>query len=753
MLNAWFAMQVVSELLELLDDEMEPVQLEAFEAFVEVFDMVGDDMLREKLLPRLHLVMEHPSLLLRFLKGQGKIYFKISITSPDVLGEGSRLATLALLTFKRSAESSDEIQKQACAYNLPAMTRVFGPSRYREHLHQILCRFARDGCVGVRATTAAGFHEVCGVLGNSKDLARTMKEPLLALLECGEATVREPLLQYLGQTLQQFRSGNEAAKKPNKDLAKALAVVECEAGIGTNWRLQEALVRSWAWGPCCIDSDGISDHLVPALIKILKNRDTADAVAHAATRSLCTLLRRNRSRVQRAVITKRICRDFGHARMWRERVSPRPRPRLRLACPPHHAVVLQHTYLDFCAAACEQFSKQLVKSCFLDDFLKLAQDPVPNVKLRWLEIAPSMRGCMIPGKDDAAIRTLSAVLGEKPCEEDRQLSEMRASTLGLIQGWLTTHRMEKDELSKELMLQEEEDDLQETEVSDGHHHGDHHGVMGLGYHAMGDFGSDEEGGRDAAIEAAMKQFLSEQDKNEKKAGRPGRSTGSVVNRRTSMGRVTTGFTIGQRGESLPTAVAMDALAGEIVVMKGTPRPDLDLDGQPSGGAEAATGAGSSARGRRGGGHGGAGKADGLSKHKVLPDIGHAHAPASARTPGGVKRRPRGEVAGGANRNTTPGARSGQQASGRVGRGSLSGPSRGIGMQHTAVWCEEPPAVPVATATSPSDGTDMEAITPSPPRGLGAAGSAGRKGGGRSGRSMSFVSSSSGGRSRGTKRGS
>ena len=42
-----------------------------------------------------------------------------------------------------------------------------------------------------------------------------------------DVATRGPLLEHLAQTLQQFRSGNEVNKKPNKDIAKA--IVDCEA--------------------------------------------------------------------------------------------------------------------------------------------------------------------------------------------------------------------------------------------------------------------------------------------------------------------------------------------------------------------------------------------------------------------------------------------------------------------------------------------------------------------------------------------
>ena len=46
----------------------------------------------------------------------------------------------------------------------------------------------------------------------------------------------------------------------------------------------------------------------------------------------------------------------------------------------------------------------------------MPQDPVPNVRLRWLELAPAMRGCLTEGKDDATIQTLATVVGDTPEE-------------------------------------------------------------------------------------------------------------------------------------------------------------------------------------------------------------------------------------------------------------------------------------------------------------------------------------------------
>ena len=37
---------------------MPPVQLEAFQALAEVLDLCGEELLREKLMPRLHVLLE-----------------------------------------------------------------------------------------------------------------------------------------------------------------------------------------------------------------------------------------------------------------------------------------------------------------------------------------------------------------------------------------------------------------------------------------------------------------------------------------------------------------------------------------------------------------------------------------------------------------------------------------------------------------------------------------------------------------------
>ena len=94
--------------------------------------------------------------------------------------------------------------------------------------------------IEVRATIAAGFHEICLLLSDTRATAQ-MKEPLLRLMSDESPLVHRALLGHLGATLQSFRTSSETAKKANSELAAC--GVELAEKIGACWRQQELLVR------------------------------------------------------------------------------------------------------------------------------------------------------------------------------------------------------------------------------------------------------------------------------------------------------------------------------------------------------------------------------------------------------------------------------------------------------------------------------------------------------------------------------
>jgi len=437
---------------------------------------VQPSLRRRRLLPELkkHCRELSDDIISAIARNIGKALVKVN-ADLESDGEGH----LFYETFKGLGERPIEEIRQSCAYNMPAMCKCVGPAKYMLHFHPVLVNLASDSSPHVRATIAAGFHEICKMIGDNR--VGHLKESLIQLLGDESSEVHHSLLPQLGSILEVFRSSQESARKANSDLTVSLVAMMDR--LNTRWRDQEALVKCWAVTPCCLCGHDVFETIIPAIFQLLQNGEVAMQVTKAATTTLCSLLRRNRYRFHRSSIIKRIGNLLAHGRA-RER----------------------GIFLEFCRVAMAQFSNQLFKQNFLEDCMEIAQDSVANLRVTFLQLACEVRQTLRLPEDDLLVSQLELAIGRGKDDPDRDVRAQWVVANRLLSK-LPAQGAGQDQEAKdfrERMLQEEEEDLL--------------GGSEYGEETIAD--SCDDVNREAAIEAAMRTFLSEQEKEAKKSKAP-----------------------------------------------------------------------------------------------------------------------------------------------------------------------------------------------------------------------------------------
>lgn len=262
--------------------------------------------------------------------------------------------------------------RRHCAFNLPGVAKALG-DRYALELSGVCNYLANDMDEQVRWIVAAGIHETAQLLAPRGNFERLFGA-VCALLQDESPMVRMNALTHFHELLTAFaKDGSDPAS------LRRLAPVFTDLTMLSEgeWRIQRSLAEQLGQCADIIPPDALLDNVLPLLYRLTKQG--TPLVREAAMNATAKSIRKIPIRDRKLALDK-YWRAAAHGPFW-----------MRLAL------------LDGGAAAMSVFSHKGFVELFAEDMLLLANDPVPNVRIRvatlMAKMAPMCKG--MPSFDKA----------------------------------------------------------------------------------------------------------------------------------------------------------------------------------------------------------------------------------------------------------------------------------------------------------------------------------------------------------------
>uniref|UniRef100_A0ABD2VXY8 Serine/threonine-protein phosphatase 4 regulatory subunit 4 n=1 Tax=Trichogramma kaykai TaxID=54128 RepID=A0ABD2VXY8_9HYME len=399
--------KLLSLVIEMVNDEQSNVRLAAVRTVGEIVFLLPSDTIKDIILPLVKLTCEKAvkpdnPLLCVIAKEFGKFALGLEphITAADkawFLKYYMQLAQMQSDPSKPPSLLNDRLLdcRRSCAWNIPAMFLFASGSAEGGAGAAVLVptfrQLAYDSHFLVRRSIGLGFHEVVKILGSKCGLVRN---ELLRLLKDDREEVLEGLLEHLDEsldTLQQHQLiGSESSEMHTIELGKSLLKCEAELSLSKRWRLSVGLFSQLERiGPKYLSSDFCYSYLVPVCFKrILHSRP--QPVRLAAGRTLLQLLRYNLKSQYRAEIRSQLRREL---------------------CKSNHCYVRMN-YIHTMLQATKLFSASYFKEHFCADLLSLADDPVPNVRMKLVTLLPQIKAMLRLPQDKKLLAGLEGVVAK-----------------------------------------------------------------------------------------------------------------------------------------------------------------------------------------------------------------------------------------------------------------------------------------------------------------------------------------------------
>ncbi|KAJ3321167.1 Serine/threonine-protein phosphatase 4 regulatory subunit 4 [Blyttiomyces sp. JEL0837] len=301
-------------------------------------------------------------------------YIELLMDEEDFVREAALTNMVQLLEFIDDSTKSSvivPIWKRLCdeqpAKLMPQLSRDFGPFFY--HTRAVLSDselrhfmaffhglvFSED--VEQRAMCAFNFPAI--VLSIGRDSFETYK-------------LDRALLHLSGDQFSEVRERIAAGFHETPHFDEYLFMIlrrerECAADQACPWRVYHELIKQFEYFPSFFDSDNLNDHAIPLLFKLL-SENWALPIKKTVIWVISVYLRQMRRSDNRDRIIRQI-QDI--------RESPNCHTRL--------------LFLWFMKPLFALFSFRFMRETFYNEFLTLARDPVPNIRLKFVSLVPLFR--------------------------------------------------------------------------------------------------------------------------------------------------------------------------------------------------------------------------------------------------------------------------------------------------------------------------------------------------------------------------
>lgn len=258
----------------------------------------------------------------------------------------------AYKAFLAMATCNGPIVRRYCAYNIPGVSKSLA-SKFSTEMSSIVEFLSRDTDSETRWNLAAGIHETAAVLANKSSIDNFFKS-VIALLQDENPLVRMNTLEHFFPLLQSLTKESELGSMRRLAPVFANLTLLSEG----NWRTQELLAKQLEQACILVPPDTLRGNVLPLLYQM--SEESTYLVRKAAMPAIA-----------RAI--------------W---CIPAPHDRedamhnFRMNWAEGGVFWMRMAFVDCAFAASQYYSGQLFRRTFSASVLRMAEDPVPNVRLR-----------------------------------------------------------------------------------------------------------------------------------------------------------------------------------------------------------------------------------------------------------------------------------------------------------------------------------------------------------------------------------
>lgn len=278
------------------------------------------------------------------------------------------LETDTLRAFRAMAGCNGPIVRRHCAFNMPGVAAAVSGVHLQE-LATVVESLSQDKDAETRWNLAAGLHETAFLIASSgcKTAVNSLVKAAVALLQDEHALVRMNALEHFSELLPSLVQG-EAGVFVARRLAPLFANLRLLSE--GNWRTQQLLSRQVAASAYLMPAETLREAVLPLLYRMAE--ESTYLVRMSVMGAVATCMWHIADPEQRAVVMACFVTEWAEAGLhW-----------MRLA------------FVEAAVASASLFSRVLFRDVFASATLRLAADPVPNVRLRLVRALPALgRAC------------------------------------------------------------------------------------------------------------------------------------------------------------------------------------------------------------------------------------------------------------------------------------------------------------------------------------------------------------------------
>lgn len=270
--------------------------------------------------------------------------------------------------FRAMAGCNGPIVRRHCAFNIPGVAAAVSGQHLQE-LATVVESLSKDKDAETRWNLAAGLHETAFLIAASgcKTAVSNLVKAAVALLQDEHALVRMNALEHFSELLPSLVQG-EAGVFVARRLAPLFANLRLLSE--GNWRTQQLLSRQVAASAYLMPAETLREAVLPLLYRMAE--ESTYLVRMSVMGAVATCMWHIADPEQRAVVMASFVTEWAEAGLhW-----------MRLA------------FVEAAVASASLFSRVLFRDVFASATLRLAADPVPNVRLRLVRALPALgRAC------------------------------------------------------------------------------------------------------------------------------------------------------------------------------------------------------------------------------------------------------------------------------------------------------------------------------------------------------------------------
>lgn len=273
-----------------------------------------------------------------------------------------------LRAFRAMAGCNGPIVRRHCAFNMPGVAAAVRGVHLQE-LATVVESLSQDKDAETRWNLAAGLHETAFLIAASgcKTAVNSLVKAAVALLQDEHALVRMNALEHFSELLPSLVQG-----EPGLFVARRLAPLFANLRLLSegNWRTQQLLSRQVAASAYLMPAETLREAVLPLLYRMAE--ESTYLVRMSVMGAVATCMWHIADPEQRAVVMASFVTEWAEAGLhW-----------MRLA------------FVEAAVASASLFSRVLFRDVFASATLRLAADPVPNVRLRLVRALPALgRAC------------------------------------------------------------------------------------------------------------------------------------------------------------------------------------------------------------------------------------------------------------------------------------------------------------------------------------------------------------------------